>query len=382
MYMKHMNGFLVVVMALALTVGGCGRKEKEGGTSTSGNPATTSGSVTNLSERTMDNVGSELSKEQLDKTPVEEQVRQVRLNNSVLVGSIAVFGSSFLVEKYANRIAAYITHLASVAEKQKLKLNPKVGVVTAEGPTQGTILRYKDKVLKEFDEAAYKAARAEYGITLQKTVAAIKKAHPEMTAGEALAKIGEKGKTSMLNGRLAKIEERYLKGQFAEKVEAKALRGLFWGAHGMRILAGFGFAAWTLYDVVSASELSDVDVTSEDRLESYEAALRNYKHDPENVFWQNEVIRTASEFLPDLIAVLELQVGVTQAQIAEMNTEKESVEKTEIFGGLTTALSQQERDLSFYQSMFNMISAEGDEDAVLEIMSNNMDKITQLSAQQ
>src|SRR3989338_11531152 len=179
MHMKHVNHFLVVVMALALTIGGCGRKEKEGNTSTSGSPATTtSGSVVDpkvLPERAED--GTFKSKEELDEVPVAEQIRQMKLNNAVLLASLALYGSSYVVDKNIGKIASYGGYLSTIPERMRLRMNAKVGFDQRTGS-----LRYKDKVLSEFDKDAYAAARKSYGEALSGAVKGIKGAHGSANA--------------------------------------------------------------------------------------------------------------------------------------------------------------------------------------------------------
>ena len=383
MHMKNMNYILVAVIALTLTTGGCGRKEKEGGISTSG---TTSGSVvdpTVLAGRAGDPIGGTDSPtlKELDATPLEEQIRQVQLSTCVLLGSAVGIAGSFVIEKYADRIASYAGYLSTIPERMRLLRNGEVGTVVVDGATTGSILRHKDKVLKEFDAQAYATARQSYAEALSAKVARIQAAYPKMSAEEALARVSNRWKNRELGQRLAEVEQNYLKTKISTKLQQKAYRGILWGVKGLRIasLAGIG---WVLYNVVAhAEEIPQDIVTAEQKRESYEEALRNHEHDSQNIFWQNEVIRTGREFWPEFIEVIELQVGATKAQIKEISSHQDSAEKTEALSDLNAQLSEQENDLAHFQAQYNVISAEGSVEKVIQIMKENMDKIKKLSSQ-
>src|SRR3989338_1719777 len=372
MYMKHVNHFLVVVMALALTIGGCGRKEKEGNISTSGSPATTtSGSVVDtkvLPERAED--GTLKSKEELDEVPVAEQIRQLNLNNAVLLASIALYGSSYVVDKHMGKIASYGGYLSSIPERTRLRLNYKTSTTTADGKA----IRYKYKVMEEFDKDAFEAARKAYRKALSEAVAGIKGAHPELTTGGALKQLNKRSMQKPMLEKLAEIEKRYLQEQVAGRLP-RINSVIKWGAKGMRAAAIFGGVFFLYESVANAKEVSADEVTFEQKLDQLEEALRNHEHDNANIHWQNEVIRIVSENFPHILASLETRVGVLKAQIAGMSSDSSTLES------LNSELTLVEGNIVFVQSTLNQINSEGTDEEKIQIISENMAKIAELFLQ-
>ena len=391
--MKYLKLLIITLVTVSLAGVGCSpKKGDESPTSPTQNQSKSSdeakkdsvppGEQTEASEGeegALDPVEVSNAIENIKALPHEEQLRRLRLEVASIVGGVIFFKASYPLERAAHRAALYYAVIKPLQ-------------------TSFTAFDKKVEVVAQVKKEAPARIREAYLKDVAKIVGNIKKAHPGLTTPQALNKIdnreavkrGAMKKEKMvigeeLNEKIAAIEKDMTRELVKTRRGYLASRGLVFGAKGLRYLGvaaiGVG-SAWLIYDLFSqvmTSEMSDVEMTAEDRLSDFERAAYNYRHDPENIDRQNRLIAACAASLPDIIGFLNIQMDLTH-QIIEgiKNSSMTEEEKTAAVSAKETELKELNEKLELHKAMLGIVSSGEKKEEALKIITESMDKLVGL----
>lgn len=317
--------------------------------------------------------------EAIKALPQEEQVRRLRLELASIVGGAIFWGASYPLERAAERAALYYAVVRPI----------NIGI-----DTFGKTLDVGLDTVQTADKRLYSA----YLKGLKEVVANIKKAHPGMTTPEALSRIKNRG--SFMRDQIGK-EAGVMEKETAEKIaviEKDAARefvksrrgylvsrGFIWGSRGMRYLGiaatgvGTALLMYDLFSNVMTSEMGDGEIKAEDRLNSFERAMYNYRHDPENIHWQDELIKTCASSLPDIMEFLNLQIDFNKQSIEAIKNSSNLSEqdKRDAIASTEAYIKELNEKLELHKSLLGIISSENKEEALKKI-SEHADSLVEL----